>query len=127
MEIKNISQLRSAIALYEVDVEVKRKILVDQYHAAIESLRPANIVKGAINKIIETPDIVDKVVGTAAGFGAGILTKKLLIGKSDNIFKKLFGTVIEIAVAGTVSKNATTIKEKGIELFNKLTKKDQDY
>jgi hypothetical protein len=120
MPIKNYKELQASIALHEVDVQVKRTVLVEQYEATLESLKPVNIMKGAFNKIADTPDLVEKIVGTAAGLGAGVLSKKLLIGKSNNIFKKIFGVAIELAIAGVVSKNATAIKEKGIKLYHKF-------
>ena len=121
MEINNTAQLKAAIALLQVDASVKKRILVEQYQTTAESLKPANLVRNAFNNIVDAPDITNRIIGTSVGLGAGILSKKILIGKSTNIFKRIFGTVIELAIAGVVSKNAEGIKEKGIELFKKLT------
>ena len=121
MEINNTAQLKSAIAFLEVDSAVKKRILVDQYHITTESLRPANLIKNVFNKIVDSNDITNRVIGTSVGLGAGILSKKLLIGKSTNIFKRILGTAIELAVASVVSKNGEAIKEKGVEIFRKLT------
>lgn len=121
MEINNTADLRAAITLLEVDAAVKKRILIEQYHTTTESLRPANLIKNAFNKIVDSNDITNRVIGTSVGLGAGILSKKLLIGKSTNIFKRIFGMVIELAVASVVSKNAEGIKEKGVEIFRKLT------
>ena len=121
MEIKTTADLQAAIALLEVDISVKKKILTEQYHATCESLRPATIIKSAFNKFADSGDLVDKIIGTSVGFGAGVLSKKILVGKSTNIFKRIFGTVIELAVTNAISKNAEGIKEKGLSLFKKFT------
>ena len=121
MDIKTTADLQAAIALLEVDVSVKKKILTDQYHSTCENLKPANIIKNAFNKVLDSSDLVDKIIGTSVGFGAGVLSKKILVGKSTNIFKRIFGTAIELAVTSAVSKNAEGLKEKGLNLLRRFT------
>jgi len=121
MDIKTTSDLQAAIALLEVDVSVKKRILTEQYHTTYESLRPVNIIKSAFRKLVDSGDLADKIIGTGVGFGAGVLSKKLLIGKSTNIFKRIFGTAIELAVTNVISKNAEGIKEKGLNLLRRFT------
>jgi len=129
MDIKTAADLKAAIALLEVDVSVKKTIMTEQFHATRESLKPSNIIKNTLGKVkdafqdmVESGDLVEKIVGTSIGFGAGVLSKKILIGKSTNIFKRILGTAIELGVANVVSKNADTIKEKGLNLWRKFTR-----
>ena len=121
MDIKTTSDLQAAIALLEVDASVKKRILTEQYHTTCESLKPANIIKNAFHKIVDSGDLANKIIGTGVGFGAGVLSKKILIGKSTNIFKRILGTVIEIAVTSAVAKNTESIKEKGLSLLRRFT------
>ncbi len=128
MNIKTSADLNAAIALLEVDVSVKRKIMTEQYNATCESLKPSNIIRDAFHKVkdslsdmVESGDLVDKIIGTSVGLGAGVLTKKILVGKSTNIFKRIFGTVIELAVTNAISKNSEAIKEKGLSLLKRFT------
>jgi hypothetical protein len=62
------------------------------------------------------------VVDTSIGLGVGVLSKKLLVGKSTNIFKRFFGTIIELTVANAVAKNSDGIKRHSIQLIKKLIK-----
>jgi len=128
MNIKTAAELKAAIALLEVDVTVKKKILTDQYHATVDSLRPSTIIKNGFQKLkegfenmMESGDLAEKIIGTSVGFGAGVLTKKILVGKSTNIFKRILGTVIEVAVTNAVVKNSEGIKVKGLDLWRKFT------
>jgi hypothetical protein len=121
MNIKTTADLNAKIALLEVDVSVKKNILTEQYHATCESLRPVNIIKNAFNRIVDSGDLADKIIGTSVGYGAGVLSKKILIGKSTNIFKRVFGTVIELAITNAIAKNSEGIKEKGLNLLRKFT------
>lgn len=132
MDIKTTADLQAAISLLEVDVSVKKKILMEQFHTTRENLRPTNIIKKAFariregfNDMIESGDLVEKLIGTSVGFGAGVLSKKILVGKPTNIFKRILGTSIELAVAGVVSKNSEVIKEKGLHLWKKLSSKHE--
>ena len=126
MDIKTTSDLQAAIALLEVDASVKKRILTEQYHTTCESLKPVNIIKNAYHKIVDSGDLADKIIGTGVGFGAGVLSKKILIGKSTNIFKRLLGTVIELAVTKVVSQNTKGIKEKGLNLLRRFTNRDHN-
>lgn len=126
MDIKTTADLQAAIALLKVDVSVKEKILTEQFHTTCESLKPVNIIKSAFNKIVDSADLADKIIGTSVGYGAGVLSKKILIGKSTNIFKRIFGTVIELAVTSAISNNADGIKEKGLNLLRKFTNRNHN-
>ncbi len=122
MKINNTVQLREAIALLKAEAEEKRLIMIDQFHDTYDSLKPINLIKTAFHKVADLPDLASQVIGTSIGVGAGILSKKILIGKSTNIFKKLFGVILEFAIAGAVAKNSNGIKRQGAELFKKLVK-----
>ena len=120
MEITNVTQLKEAIALLQSEELQKKNILVDQFRITYESLKPANLIKGAFNSVINTPDIADHLIGSSLGLGAGIISKKILVGKSSNIFKRFLGTIIEITVAGAITKNSEGIKRKSFDLIKKI-------
>ncbi len=122
MEINNTVQLKEAIALLQARQQEKKFILVEEFHQTYESLKPLNLIKSTFNKILDTPDITNQVVDTSLGLGVGVLSKKLLIGKSTNIFKRFFGTIIELTVANAVAKNSEGIKRHGLQLIKKLIK-----
>ncbi len=51
-----------------------------------------------------------------------MITKKLLVGKSPSIFKKILGGAIEFGVANIVAKNTDKIKAYGTALVNNIFK-----
>ena len=122
MEINNAIQLKQAITILQAQQEEKKFILVEEFHRTYESLKPVNLIKSTFNKILDTPDITNQVVDTSIGLGVGVLSKKLLVGKSTNIFKRFFGTIIELTVANAVAKNSDGIKRHGLQLIKKLIK-----
>jgi len=122
MEINNIIQLEEAIALLKARQEEKKFMLVEQFHSTYNSLKPVNLIKQAFNNIIKAPDTTKNVIGTTIGLGAAVLSKKILVGKSTNLFKRVFGAIIEVAVVNAVAKNSGPIKQQGLQLIKKWIK-----
>ncbi len=122
MKITTASQLDFAILQLEQKKDVQEKDLVDHFNLTYQSLRPLNLIKNAIEDIAGSPEIRDNVINAAVGVGTGFVTKKLLVGKSDSLFKKILGGAIEFGVANIVSKNTDAIKAFGTNLIHKLFK-----
>lgn len=122
MEITNSSELKAAIKLLEQQKSEQKERLVQQFHITYESLKPINILKNSLNKIIKSPAVSDNIIDTSLSLGAGLLSKKILIGKSAGIVKKLVGLALEFGVAGLVSKNSDAIKSGGLNLLGKIFK-----
>lgn len=120
MKITTASQLDAAILELEQKKDFQEKALVDQFNITYQSLRPLNLVKNAIEDIAGSPEIRDNVLNAAIGVGTGFVTKKLLLGKSNSLFKKILGGALEFGVANIVAKNSDRIKEVGSSLFNRL-------
>jgi len=122
MEINNTSDLHAAIKKLEQEKEMQKDMLIEQFHITYESLKPVNILKNSLNKVVHSPGAVENIINATVGLGAGLLSKKILIGKSTGIVKKLLGIVLEFGVAGLVSKNSDSIKLGGINLLSKIFK-----
>ena len=122
MEIKNSTELETAI----VSLTEKNKIqiigLKNQFAELVESLKPARLLKAAVNNIAENPGIAKVAVGTIVAVEAGVLSRKLIVGKSSNIFRRVIGKVVEFTVAKSVLGNSAFIAGKGIELLRKIAK-----
>lgn len=122
MEINNSTDLETAI----VSLTEKNKIqiigLKNQFTELVESLKPARLLKAAVNNIAENPGIAKVAVGTIVAVEAGVLSRKLIVGKSSNIFRRVIGKVVEFTVAKSVLGNSAFIAGKGIELLRKIAK-----
>ena len=122
MEINNSAELKEAIKLLEEQKSIQKERLTEQFHIAYESLKPINILKNSLNKVVNSPGVSDNIIDTSISVGAGLLSKKLLIGKSAGIVKKILGLALEFGVAGLVSKNSDAIKSGGLSLLGKIFK-----
>ena len=123
MEINNAADLEAAIKRLQNKGNLQKDMVIDQFKEATDSLKPINLLKSSLNKVVHAPGLVEKIIDATVGLGAGVLSKKLLIGKSTGIAKKLLGTALEFGVAGLISKNSAGIKATGMELFSKVFSK----
>ena len=125
-KITSSAGLKSAIQLLEVEQAVKEQLLKEQFHFTYESLKPINILKNTFKNIVSAPSLHDNFLGTIMGLATGYFSKKIFVGTSGNIFRKLFGSVLQFGVTKIVSQHPDTIKSFGqfiVQHF--LTKKER--
>ena len=121
MYINNSNSLKAAIRQLELKQAEQKEAVIEQFYETYESLKPLNIVKNEFKRLtgtINSSDTKNNIVNAVIGLGVGFLTRRLFIGGSHNIFKKLFGTAVQMGVTRLVSANADKIKEKGMELLH---------
>ena len=120
MDIKNSEDLKIAIReLEEKELRQKQQLKAD-LHAYKETLTPLNLLKSTFNKVKETPGITSTVLKAGLGLGAGILSKKLFLGKSPGIFRRVVGSAVQMGLAGLVAKKSDVIKENSGNLIKKI-------
>ena len=116
--ITSYSDLKNAIQLLEAEQGVKAKLFKDQLHLTFESIKPINLIRKSLHDISSSPDLVDNILGVATGIASGFLTRKIFIGASGNIIRKILGTVLQFGVTNVVAKNPDTIKSVGQAIMN---------
>lgn len=122
MEINNSLELKASIKKLELKKETQKDLLVEHFHATYQSLKPTNILKNSLRKVIHSPVAVDNIINTSISLTVGLLSKKLLLGKSSGILKKLLGAAMEFGVAGMISKQSNSLKLGGLNLLSKVFK-----
>lgn len=121
MSINNTATLQKAIDELQIECNEKKRLLQGQFNDVVESFKPHNLLKSAVKDITDTPGIAKTAIETSIAIGAGVLSKKLIVGSSTNMFKKMLGGIAEFTVANGISNNAAAIADKGIELLKKLS------
>ena len=105
--------LLDSIQFLEEEQIVKRQLLKEQLNISYESLKPLNLLKVAIKDMSSTPDLGNNVVGTVLGLASGFLSKKVFIGTSGSLIRKLLGSFIQLGVTNIVAKHPEIIKTFG--------------
>lgn len=99
--------------------------LKNQFDVAYESVKPLNLVKNLFHEVTASPEIKNDLLSTIIGFGAGFISKKLLLGSTHNPIKKVLGTLFEFAVANMASKHSEGIKSIGENIFKRFFNKNK--
>jgi hypothetical protein len=55
-----------------------------------------------LKDVVQSPDLKNSAINTAIGIGSGFLGKKLLVGNSNNLFKKVSGSAVQFLIANFV-------------------------
>jgi hypothetical protein len=103
--INSVAQLKMAIKLSEVDRDLKEQILKAQFFFIRESLRPANIIKNGLNKMVSSPNLINNILGTVLGLATGYMSKKIVVGTSTNILRRVLGNILQFGITKAVVKN----------------------
>lgn len=123
MSIYNSADLKAAIAKLELKAEIEKKELRAQFHETKESLKPGNLIKSAVHKIIPA-DVLGMVLKLAGTVGVGVLTSKLTAGSAAaSTGTKLIRTLFSQSASHVALNNMDKVKAYGIAIYNNLFRK----
>jgi len=120
MEISNIKELDEAIIVLEKRKAAQQILMKEQFEQVTHSLQPGTLIKSAFNNVMHPSGAKTGIFKTIAGIAAGVLTKKLFIGKSTSLLSKIVGSALKLGVAKTAISNSDKIKAYGVAIYNNL-------
>jgi hypothetical protein len=115
--------LKDAIKLLEAEQEIKAQLLKEQLYLTYESLKPVNLLRHTLKEISSSPYLIDNISGTAMGLLSGFLSRKIFVGKSGNLIRKLIGSILQFGVTNVVAQNSDVIKSIGQALLQHYFRK----
>jgi len=118
-------RLKNAIQLLEVKQAVDAQMLKDQFYFTCESLKPVNLLKRSLHDLTSSPNLIDTILSTAIGLGTGYLSKKIVVGTSGNILRKLLGLMLQVGVTKAVAQHPDAVKSFGRFIFHQLSRKKE--
>ena len=99
---------RAALQLHIQYLEVKQSeewaILKSSIVTAREELRPLNMIKRTLKEMNSSSTDKNEILATVVGVTAGILSKTVLFGFSQNPIKKVVGLLFQFKVANIVGR-----------------------
>lgn len=119
-DITSVDKLKNAIQLLEEEQAEKLGQLKEQSLRAVEVLKPFNIIKNAVKDIVLMPHLVDNMLDTGVGLATGFLTKKIFIGSSVNLVRKLVGSLVQLGVTRAATQNSDLIKSFGKFVIHRI-------
>jgi hypothetical protein len=118
--ITSAAKLRTAIQLLEVEQAINGQLLKEQFFITYESLKPINLLKRTLSYVVSSPFLIDNILGTAVGLASGYLSKKIVVGGSVSIVRKLLGSFLQLGVTNFVAKHPEAIKSVGQLIFHRI-------
>lgn len=119
-------RLNDAIQLLEIDHAIQGQQLKDHFFLTYESLKPINLLKSTLSEISTSPAIINDLIGASIGLTGGYLSKKIFIGNSGNLIKKIFGSLLQFGVTNLIASHSDEIRSIAQYVFQKLFKKKAD-
>ncbi|MEI6348737.1 MAG: hypothetical protein WCP69_12390 [Bacteroidota bacterium] len=123
--IRTASELKIAIQQLEVKQHEDLESIKETIHNTYESLKPVNILKKTLSELNSTPYLIDNLLTTTLALVSGYLTKKAAVGSSDNIFRKVLGSILQFGVTNIVAQHSEDIISIGKSIFQKFFKKEK--
>lgn len=116
--ITTIENLRNAIQQLEVERATSASLLKEQFRQTCESFKPVNLLFSVVRGALSTPHLIDDTFVTVVGLAAGSLTRKIVVGKSDNNLLEKIGKIMGNGITNLVAQHPETIKAIGRYIFS---------
>ena len=126
MELKSKADLDQAIARMEQLKLKQREEVVFLLKETTHSLNPITLIKEKINDITGPGDTRNSLLTTVGSMAAGMLTKKLIIGKTHNVVSAFLGNLIKTSTFGIIQGNADKIKAYSTAIYHNVLQKNDD-
>ena len=123
--IKTTEELKNAIELMEFEQLYKWQIVREQLLIVHEGLKPLNLIKSTISEASSSPYLIDNILGAAVGLASGYVSRKIVIGRSANVLRKLIGSALQFGVTNVVARHADSIKTFGQTIFQHFSHKKE--
>ena len=113
--ITSTTDLKNAILLLETDLHVKGLELQEQF----SNINPLNLISETLKGDDSSPGILENIVVGGVSLATGYLTRKIFVGSSGNVFRKLIGTALQFGATSVVTQNSNILKAFGKFILNK--------
>jgi hypothetical protein len=121
-KVSNAEELAQAISELEIKATAQQKDLEETYKRVSNNLKPVNLIKNGIRSVF-TEEHRGDIINAIFGLGTGMLSRKLLLGRTKGLLGKSMGKAVEWGIAGLVTNNAEKVKEKAAFWIDKIFKK----
>lgn len=116
-KVTSLVELKEAILLLEVKQAYEGRLLKEEFKTTYQNLRPVNLIKNKFNELVSSPNLKENLLDTAISLAVGYLSKKVIIGGTNNPLKQIVGTLLQMGVTGIVAKNTDGIKSTAMQLI----------
>jgi len=119
-KITTVAGLKKAIQIQEDEQAVKGQLLKDQLFVTYESFKPGKLIGLTLKEMVTSPNLIENVIDTGVALATGYLSRKIVVGASSNVLRKILGSMIQVGAAKFVNNHSDTIKSIGQLAFQQI-------
>ena len=123
--ISSAAELKLAISEKQFELNVQGQLLKEEFFIAYESLKPLSVIKTTLAEITSSPYLIDNMLGAIVGMVSGYVSKKIAVGTSHNLFRKIMGTLLQFGVTNLVAQHPEMLKNYGQLIIEKIFHKNE--
>ncbi len=101
-------RLDEAIYSLEASRAKQKKELHTQWKQTVASVRPSNLINQVVRDISSAPEIKGNIMSLITSLIGGYASKKLIVGESKSVFKKLLGYIFQNQITRWISNKINT-------------------
>jgi hypothetical protein len=106
---KTISDLDTAILIFEIKKIEDERRLKEQFHVVYEGLKPVNIILKAIGQVAESRQIKTDLLQLSISFVARYISDRLVVRDSYNPLARLLGFALTSGISTILTKNISRV------------------
>lgn len=115
-----IEQLEEKILLLERQQKQAWNQFNEQIQISIEELQPFQQIKKSISNFTSSVELKREIIPSLISIAAGMLTNKLVVGKSKNPVQIMAGSIVQFGITQLLIKNKDVIQDKIVDVALKL-------
>ena len=122
--INSAVQLKEAIFELEIRKKEQGSTIKEKFYVIKENLKPANIIRNTFDEVATSPRLRLNLLGAVVGLGAAYFSRKLVVGRSVNIFRKILGSALQLGISAAVASKPGILQNIGQTILKRVfTKK----
>lgn len=118
-------KLTNEINRLENELLIKGQLLKEQFDQTSLLFKPASLIKNTLKDITSSPFLIENILVSLLGLASGYITRKIVIGASSNIFRKLIGSIVQFGVTNIVAQHPEAVSSISHSIFQRITGKKE--
>jgi len=122
----SVESLKEQIKALEIKQSAEGELFKEQLLFTYENLKPANILKNVVKEFYSSENLKDEFISTAISVTSGFITKKIIVGKSNNQVLRLVGLAIQFGMTTLISNKFQMLKDAAIQFIDRFTAEKEE-
>lgn len=118
--INSAAELKLAIQAKQFEHAIQGELLKDQLMLTFDSLKPISLIKNTLNELTSSPYLIENMVSAITGLATGYVSKKIAVGSSHNVFRKIMGSVLQFSITNLIAQHPEVLKNLGQTIIEKI-------